>query len=75
MPKFEKVDDRQMRVTREVSSMIDIPKLVLARKQLKEEQKALQDQLNHIEEAINEAKKLGMDISVKPKLSKGKNTS
>lgn len=76
--KYEKVDEGTMRITKQVSQEIDVVKLVLAKEQLEkrivtleEEMKGqieeLRGNIKAIDEAVVEAKKLGIDVSKKPK--------
>lgn len=75
--RYEKVDETQMKITKEVSQVIDVVKLVLAKEQLEKrvvkmreevegEITQIEEQIKAITEAIAEAEKLGIDISQKP---------
>ncbi len=63
MPKYEKVDDTTIKVTREISQDINVPKLVTARKQVVEEMELLKTKLEAVDEALQKAEDLGMDIT------------
>ncbi len=72
MPKYEKVDDKSIRVTREHTQVLKIADLLGARDQMRatitqiqQELTISKERLAIIEEAIEEAKKLGLDVSGK----------
>ena len=65
MSKYEKVDETK--ITKEHSQIVDIPNVVKAKEQMLKEIEGIKKQLVVVVEILNEAKKLGLDITLKPK--------
>ena len=79
MPKFERVDNENIKVTREVETVINIPNLVAGKQQIEKHIKEtenrlehLKEQLDKVKEALTEAKKLGIKISKSKDIDKPK---
>jgi hypothetical protein len=59
-PKYEKVDQENIRIIVEKGDVISLSKLLENKKLVEQKLKELQDKLNYINEVIAEAEKLGI---------------
>ncbi len=74
MAKYTKVDETKMKITKEHTTIVEISSLVKAKAEMIQAIEAVKKQLEDmkkrlavLDEAITEATKLGIDITLKPK--------
>ena len=66
-PKFEKIDQNNIRMIEEKQKVLDVQQIVQAKFQLEGQIKEIKKTLKNIEIILDNAKNLGIDITLKPK--------
>ena len=73
MPKFTKVDEHTIKITVENASDVPLFQIVENKVRLLNEKKQIESALKHIEEILDNAKKLGITVKYPPKKTKPNN--